>query len=332
MRLHCSMRHPLLPECTPHGRRAGRRARLAAMLFDTHAHLIADDWETYPPRALHAALPVPARTPYTVTAEALIHMMDAHGVATSCVVQRGHLYGYDNRYIIDAARRHPGRLLPVVILDTQDEATPATLQEMVQAQGVRGIRLANTRPAQLDTAWMTSPAALRTWQTCAQLRLPVAIIFFQNQLAWTLPLLRYIAGLHPALPILIDHVGTPWGASLPELDWAREAGIGVRMPPAPDYGVDALALFADTPNVYFKFTEINVERMREGGVDPARVVRRLVDQFGAGRVVWGSDVGQSLKYSYTEKIAHAGAAAALLDPAERAAFLHDTAAGVYART
>ncbi len=301
------------------------------MLFDTHAHLIADDWDTYPPRALHPSLPVPARTRYSVTAEALIRMMDAHGVAASCVVQRGHLYGHDNRYIIDAACRYPGRLLPVVILDTQDDATPDRLHEMARTQGVRGLRLANTRPGQLDTSWMSSPAAMRVWDTCARLHLPVAVIFFQNQLPWTRPLLHYIACRHPGLPILIDHIGTPWGASLPELEWAREAGIAVRMPPEPDFGIDALGVFDDTPNVHFKFTEINVERLREGGVEPAQVVRQLVDRFGARRVVWGSDVGQSLKFSYADKIDHALAAAALLDPAERAAFLHDTAAAIYAR-
>ena len=46
------------------------------ILFDTHAHLIADDWETYPPRPLHPGLPVPRRTEYTVTAETLVRMMD----------------------------------------------------------------------------------------------------------------------------------------------------------------------------------------------------------------------------------------------------------------
>ena len=76
-------------------------------------------------------------------------------------MQRGHLYGYDNSYIIDAARRFPDRLLPVVILDTQDPATPAVLAQMARTQAVRGLRLANTRPAQLDTSWMASPAAMR---------------------------------------------------------------------------------------------------------------------------------------------------------------------------
>lgn len=300
-----------------------------SMLFDTHAHLIADDWETYPPRPLHPDLPAPQRTDYTVTAEALVRMMDEQAVATACVVQRGHLYGYDNSYIVEAAQRFPGRLLPVAILDTQDPTTPAVLEMMAREQGLRGLRLANTRPAQLDTAWMASPAALRVWDTCAELMLPVAIIFFQNQLSWTLPLLRYIARRHPALPILIDHLGIPWGASLPELAWAREAGIDFTLPPAPDFGIDTLGLFDDTPNVCFKFTEINFERLQEAGVDPARVVRRMADRFGAARLMWGSDVGQSLKWPFEDKIAHAHQSAALLDQHERGQFLHAAAARVY---
>jgi predicted TIM-barrel fold metal-dependent hydrolase len=301
-----------------------------AMLFDTHAHLISDDWDSWPPRPLHPTLPVPARTDYTVTAEALVRMMDEQQVATSCVVQRGHLYGYDNSYIIEAGRRFPDRLLPVVILDTQDPATPAAL---AQLRGVRGIRMANTRPSQLDTAWMASPAALQVWQTCATLNLPVAIIFFRNQLGLTLPLLRQIARQHAALPILIDHLGIAWGASLPELAWARESGIDTPLPPAPDYGIETIVqMFADTPNVHFKFTEINVERMQEGGVDPAQVLRRMADSFGAQRLVWGSDIGQSLKWPYPDKVRHAHEAAALLAADERAAFLHDNAARIYRAT
>lgn len=302
-------------------------------LFDTHAHLISDDWETFPPRPLAAGLPVPKRTDYTVTAEALIALMDQQQVATACVVQRGHLYGYDNRYIIEAGRRFPGRLLPVVILDTQDAATPALLAQMARTQGVRGLRLANTRPAQLDTAWMASPAAMEVWKTCADLQLPVALIFFKNQLPWVLPLLHYIAKLYPQLPILIDHMGIAWGASLPELAWAREAGIETPMPPAPDYGIDAtIRILVDTPNVHFKFTEINVERMQEGGVDPAPVVRRMVDTFGAERMVWGSDVGQSLKWPFADKARHAWEAATLLDARERDLFFHDNAARIYKGT
>jgi hypothetical protein len=42
-------------------------------------------------------------------------------------------------------------------------------------------------------------------------------------------------------------------------------------------------------------------------------------------------VGQSLRWPYPQKIAHAHAAAALLDAAGRARFLHDNAARIYGR-
>ena len=67
-------------------------------LLDTHAHLIADDWETYRTRPFTPDLPMPERPPFTVTAEALLALMDEHGVDHACLVQRGHVYGYDNSY------------------------------------------------------------------------------------------------------------------------------------------------------------------------------------------------------------------------------------------
>ncbi len=135
-------------------------------LFDTHAHLISDDWDRYPPLAVKPGLPT-RRTDYTVTAEALVDLMDEHGVPTALAVQRLHVYGYDNSYILDAWRKFPDRLLPVVMLDTQDPATPGRYTGMVRNHGVRGFRMANTRPAHLDTAWVSSPAAMQVWQACA---------------------------------------------------------------------------------------------------------------------------------------------------------------------
>jgi len=73
-------------------------------------------------------------------------MMDEHQVERACLVQRGHVYGYDNSYILDAAHLHPGRLHPVVILDTQDPKTPALYREMVRDHHCRGFRMANARP------------------------------------------------------------------------------------------------------------------------------------------------------------------------------------------
>jgi L-fuconolactonase len=300
-------------------------------LFDTHAHLISDDWDKYRPKPLRADLPTPRRTDYTVTAEALIGLMDEHDVPTACVVQRGHLYGYDNSYIIDSARKYPGRLLPVVILDTQDPETPERFADMVKNDGVRGFRMANTRPSHLDTAWMNSPAAMRVWKVSADLNVPMTLIFFHNQLGYTLPLLYNIAKMFPDLPIVIDHLGTPYGVTQVELAWAREAGISeFSLPPPPDFGIEeAIGRFEDTPNVYFKLTEVNMENLHGSGIAASRLVRRMVDRFGAARMVWGSDVGQSLRWSFAEKASMAREAGALLTVTERSEFLHDNARRLY---
>jgi len=299
-------------------------------LFDTHAHLISDDWDTYRPQALRPDLPTPKKPDYTVTVDALIEMMDANGVTDACLVQRGHLYGYDNSYILDSARKHPDRLHPVVILDPQDPETPARYRAMVENDNVRGFRMAHLRPWILDTAWMSSPQAMEVWKTCADLGTPMTLILFMKQLPYLLPLIRIIAKQFPDLPILLDHGGMPFGMTQYEVGLAREAGEPVELPGPPHFGIDTtIAQLADTPNVHFKITEINMERFEAEGVRAAHVVRRMVDEFGPHRLVWGSDVGQSMLWTYEQKAQMARAAADFLTEEEARAFLHDNAARAY---
>jgi predicted TIM-barrel fold metal-dependent hydrolase len=257
--------------------------------------------------------------------------MDEHDVAAASVVQRGHLYGYDNSLILDSAAQYPGRLLPVVILDPQDPRTPARFAEMVTQRGVRGFRMAAARPGHLDTAWMASPQAMELWRTCADLNVPMTLIFFYHHLPFALPLLKVIARRFPSLPILIDHLGTAYGVSVPERSWSRDAGFDeIPTPPAPHYGIDeTIRIFEDMANVYFKLTEVNFECFHAAGVDGARVLRRMADGFGAHRLLWGSDVGQSVRWSYAEKATMGRAVAAQLTAAERSQFLHDNAARLY---
>jgi len=299
-------------------------------LFDTHAHLISDDWERYPPQAFGPGVPVPERTSSTVTVEALIAMMDARNVAEACLVQRGHIYGYDNSYIIDSAARYPGRLHPVVILDTQDPATPDIYRDLVLHHHVRGFRMAVSRPWILDTGWLCSQPAMKVWETCAELGTPVTLILFMKQLSYLLPLVKILARQFPDLPILLDHGAMPYGMTQYEVGLAEEAGEPITMPPPPHYGIDTtIAIFEDVPNVHFKITEINMERMVKSGVRAADIVRLMVDGFGANRLMWGSDIGQSMLWSYEEKTAMAHAAASLLSAEEARNFLYDNAVRIY---
>ncbi|BAK66211.1 putative hydrolase [Sphingobium sp. SYK-6] len=299
-------------------------------LIDTHAHLVSDDWETYPPRPFGPGLPTPERSPFTVTAEQLIAMMDDNGVDFACLVQRGHIYGYDNSYILDSAIRYPDRFRPVVILDTQDPGTPETYRRLVKEGQAFGFRMAQSRPWLLDTAWMSSPVAMEVWDVCAEFGTPMALIIFNNQLSYVLPLVKLMARRYPQLPIILDHAGTYFGASQYEVALAEEAGTPIVMPPPPDWGIESsIHIFEDDPNVYFKITEINMERFLKAGVKSADFVRQMVDRFGPDRLMWGSDVGQSRLWTYPEKVAMAQSAAASLTSVETQKFLHGNANHVY---
>jgi predicted TIM-barrel fold metal-dependent hydrolase len=63
--------------------------------------------------------------------------------------------------------------------------------------------------------------------------------------------------------------------------------------------------------------------IREGHVDPAQVLRYVVDFYGADKVMWGSDIGTSMG-TYKEMVARAIECTRLLTDEERAKVLHDT--------
>jgi predicted TIM-barrel fold metal-dependent hydrolase len=113
------------------------------------------------------------------------------------------------------------------------------------------------------------------------------------------------------------------------MKFAAGEGIHYRFDPPPGFGIDeAIGAFVDLPHVHLKVTDINFDRLEEAGSDSAEFVRALADRFGATRLVWGSDVGQS-PAPYAEKVARLNAAARLLSAGERAAFFGGNAERIH---
>ncbi|MGC3981076.1 MAG: amidohydrolase family protein [Steroidobacteraceae bacterium] len=309
---------------------SSKAAPATEKIFDTHAHLISGDRVRYPVNPLDGE---PVNESYfkePITAERYVALMQQFGVTRACAVQRAHIYGYDNSYILDSAVAYPQQLAPVVVVDAQDAKTPDTIAQWRKDKRLAGIRLAGAKPEDTNLGWFTSDAALKTWAAADQLQLPVCIIFFATQLDACLPALKTIAQRFPNLPIVIDHIGVPHGANY-EVGWAKQQrGIDLVAPGAPDFGVgDKLLALRETANINFKLTTINFDRLKDAGLDYAAFTRHIVDVFGAERLMWGSDIGQSLS-GYAENIASLKAAVASLNATERAAVMYGTAARVYA--
>lgn len=280
-----------------------------ARLFDTHAHFFTSDTDRYPidvtgaregEEAVRRRIAANPATPAT-----LIPLWDRLGVAGGAAVQYNTVYKTDNSYALAVGDAHPDRLSTVLILLAADPATPAKLRALTHDHNVVGLRLFGYPDAEGNYPWLDSPAALDTWEAAAELGLHMVLMYAPGQPSdAALGRIVALAKRFPSTSISLDHCG--W----PAVDKGDEGTIGR----------EHLAL-VDIPNINFKFTQINLNRFAETGIDPRRFVRHMVDTYGVERLMWGSDYGNT-KNSYEDMVEQAIAATALLDEAERARVLH----------
>ena len=198
---------------------------------------------------------------------------------------------------------------------------------LAKQQRLGALRLATLRHTDYDTAWLDGPAALRLWEEAAKLALPVCVIGYVRHLPSNLPAIGRLAERFPELPIVVDHLGLPHApvAFLPIVSEGRP----LPPPGPPGYGFSPpLLALREHRNVHFKLTGLNLEYLAHANVDAAALMRRFVAEFGAERVMCGTDIGQT-RGPYARIVRELRAALALLTDAERAAVLSGTASHVF---
>lgn len=291
-------------------------------MFDTHAHILSPDEVRYPPSAEGRGSATP---PYPV--EQLLADMEATGVTRACAVQRFHYYHVDNSYVLDASRPHKQRLSPVIMLDGLDGKASMQLRAAAKRQPVGALRLATLHYANYDTAWLNAPSTMRLWAEAAKLGIPVCVIAYVRHLPYNLPALGMIAEMFPELPIVVDHLGLPHAP----VQFVEKVSEGRPLPSAgpPDYGIShALKALLAHGNVHYKLTGLNLEYLQAMNVDAAQFMRRFVDEFGAQRIMCGTDIGQTAG-PYAKIVGEIRSSLALLNTSEREAVLFGTAQRVF---
>ena len=281
------------------------------MIFDSHAHLISNDFVRYPTNPLSGERLLPEQVDNIVTAENLIEMMDANGVSCALAVQRAHVYGFDNSYVLNSARRYPNRLTAMCMIDAQASNAAEIVRSLVVNGRCSAIRL--TEPVRgAEPTWFASNAAKAVWRAAADLGIGMRLHFYAWNRQYCIPRLLELAGEFSAVPIVVDHLSSP----------DPEAGID---------GIDELMeRLADRPNVSILASTINFNRLKNAGQSSAAVVRRVVDLFGSERVTWGSDIAQSAG-RYEDMVAAAASAVAELKDADRHNVLYATGQRLYGR-
>lgn len=137
------------------------------------------------------------------------------------------------------------------------------------SKGLTGMRLfttGSTMPGQ--AGWLDDPRSFPAWQMAAEKGLPVCL----QMTAQGIPQIIKVLERFPALRVILDHLARP----------VQEDG-------PPYAGAESLWRLAKYPNVYLKVTERNLVGARAGKATPESFFGRLVADFGASRIAWGSN-------------------------------------------
>lgn len=204
--------------------------------------------------------------------ESLLFQMDRTGIDRAVLIQ---MFGqFDNREILDASHRFPGRFAPVVMVDIGDPDATDALRRLAQA-GARGVRLEATSRSPGEDS-------LAIWRCAAELRLAVSCN--GNTADFLDARFQKVLEAFPELPIVIEHLGRDSGSP---------AGIEDE---ASDF--DALLQLAPYPGLTLRFHGLGEFLHRQARFEgkatplvPARRNRLLdaVSAFGPERMMWGSD-------------------------------------------
>jgi predicted TIM-barrel fold metal-dependent hydrolase len=239
--------------------------------------------------------------------EQLIAEQGRAGIRKAALVQASTCYGHDNSYVADAVEAYPERFTGVFSCDIlAPDACDAMKTWM--ARGLTGLRLfttGSTMPGQ--AGWLDDPRSFPAWRHAEETRLPVCL----QMTADGIPQIENVFGRFPGLRVVLDHLARPAQADGPPYDAAA-----------------SLWRLARFPGVYVKVTERNFVGATTGRATPETFFGRLVSEFGASRIAWGSNFPASER-SLPELLALAQETLHFLPKADREWIFSRTAQTLY---
>jgi predicted TIM-barrel fold metal-dependent hydrolase len=240
-------------------------ADLRPLIVDTHMHVWSGATTNFPfahPTSSNFKPPAVAGT-----VEMLLDEMDRHTIDFAVLVQVIY-YGWDNRYVADCIRRHPGRFRGQGLIDPTAPDVAARLEYWMREFGLSGMRLSPIYYQGRD-AWITSDAHHRLWKKAEAL----GGIFNFFIAAPQLGKLETMLATYPEVRVVIDH--------LARVDLAG---------PNRDAEVAQLTRLARFPNVWVKVSELSVlsPSKTHPYTDTFSLVKRVYEAFGPDRLLWGT--------------------------------------------
>jgi predicted TIM-barrel fold metal-dependent hydrolase len=220
------------------------------------------------------------RTPHSY--QQLVADMDRAGIHGAILVPPS-IDANRNDYAIEAVRKYPDRYAIMGKVPLQTAAGKNVLAGWREQPGMLGVRLTFHRDA--DRPWLTDGTADWFWPEAERHGVPVMVHAPER-----LTEIGAIAARHPALSIIVDHMG-----------FARET-----MDDKTVAGAARMCALARHPNIFVKVSALPCFSTEpypfRNLCDP---LERVIDAFGPRRSFWGSDITRiPATCSYRQVVTH----------------------------
>ena len=233
-------------------------------IADSQVHLWAAESPSRPWPPGRAA---EAQKPYQILKETLLFQMDLAGVSRMVLVPPS-WEGDRNDAALEAARAYPDRFGVMGRLALGDPASRALVADWRKQPGMLGMRF--TFHNEHYRHFLTDGTADWLWPAAEKAGVPLMVL-----VPGALDLLDRIAGKHPGLKLVIDHVGIAVRGKAPQvfdelpkvLALARHPNIAVKASGMPSLSAEG-----------YPFRDLHP------------YIEQLVDAFGPRRTFWGTDL------------------------------------------
>lgn len=272
------------------------------MIVESHCHIMSADQRKYPREVAANA----ASWVRDLSGEEFLTLMAGAGVDRALLVQAFGAYKYDNNYVADVAAAHPERFAAVCIVDVLAPDAADKLTYWVKDRGVQGLRVVTwTEPETM----LDDPRIDPVWSRASDLRIPVCVLTNFHQV----PRLARVLERFGDLQVALDHLGL------------------LRLDDGPHFqNEQALFDLARFPNFYGKFSSWTIAAAAKNGESGCRdFFRRLIDTFGAHRLMWGTNFPASNDRTYRGFVEFANQELAFLLPDEKRWVFGDTALSLW---
>jgi len=231
--------------------------------IDAHSHIWSRDVDAYP---LKQGTTLADLDPPSFTTEELLTTANKEGVGRVVLIAHHTFYGFNNKYMTDAAERNPGVFKVVGMIDDSKSHPDVEMKQLLK-QHVTGFRI--TPWLREDAHWLDNPGMKLMWKTAAATRQAMCCLINPDNLPEVDKMCRQL----PDTKVVIDH-------------FAR-LGVDGEIH---DNDLKDLCSLARHKHTFVKISAYYALGKKKAPYDDLRpMIRRLCDAFGPRRLMWASD-------------------------------------------